>query len=92
MIPSARDRCRQGPRDRRLADPSDVELALGALLGPASRDPVLRARVPAAPTVSELIAAVYGHPARGPGRLAQRLIEEYFLLDPPVPASGGPSN
>jgi hypothetical protein len=92
VIPSARERCRQASRNRRLANPSDVEFALGALLGPASRDLALRARIPAAPTIAELVAAVYGHAPRGPERLARWLIEEYFLLDPPVPPSGGASN
>ncbi len=80
---------RQG---NRLTDPADVEFALGALLGSASRDAAFRAalaaRLPPAPTVGELVGAIYGNPVRAPARLAHRLMEAYFLLDPPVPASG----
>ena len=89
MHPSARGAGRQGDRSR-LTDPADVEFALGALLGSASRDAVFRvtlaARLPCAPTVGELVGAIYGNPGRA--RLVRRLIEAYFLLDPPVPASG----
>lgn len=87
MRPSAR----QGDRSR-LTDPADVEFALGALLGSASRDAAFRAalaaRLPSAPTVGELVGAIYGDPVRAPARLAHRLIEAYFLLDPAIPASG----
>ncbi len=82
---------RQGDRNR-LTDPADVEFALGALLGSASRDAAFRAalagRLPPAPTVGELVGAIYGSPIRAPARLAHRLMVAYFLLDPPVPASG----
>ena len=82
-----------GRRNRnRLTDPADVEFALGALLGPAGCDIAFRialaARLPAEPTVGELVGAIYGSSARAPAQLAHRLIETYFLLDPAIPASG----
>lgn len=90
MHPSASDAGRQGDRNR-LTDPADVDFALDALLGSAGRDAMFRAalaaRLPSAPTVAELVGAIYGNPARAPARLAHRLIEAYFLLDPSIPPS-----
>lgn len=91
MHPPASEGLRRGDPNR-LTDPGDVEFALSALLGSAGRDAAFRAglaaRLPSAPTVGELVGAIYGNSARAPARLAHRLIETYFLLDPPIPASG----
>ncbi len=91
MTTPARKPARPG-RPGRLADPADVEFALRALLGPAGQDAAVRdavaARLSEAPTLAELVEAACRH--RGPRarRLALRLLEAYFRLDPPVPASG----
>jgi hypothetical protein len=73
-------------------DRADVEFALRALLGPSGRDPAARAavaaRLPGAPTLDELVDAVYGRLGPRSRRAALRLIDAYFHLDPPVPASG----
>ncbi|HEY6106635.1 MAG TPA: hypothetical protein VIV59_11665 [Anaeromyxobacteraceae bacterium] len=92
MTPAAREPSCPGPPCRRLEDRADVEFALRALLGPFGRDAATRAavaaRLPRAPTLDELVDAVYGHLGPRPRRLALRLLDAYFHLDPPVPASG----
>lgn len=82
----AREPSRRGRRGHRLAERADVEFALRALLGPAARD--VAVRLPAAPTLPEILDAACGHLAPGERRAALRLLEAYFRLDPPVPASG----
>ncbi len=92
MTPAAREPCCPGGPGRRLADRADVEFALRALLGLAGRDPAARAavaaRLPAAPTLAEMVDAVFEHQGFRSRRLALRLLDAYFGLDPPVPASG----
>jgi len=92
VIPAARQPACTGRPGPRLADPADVEFALLALLGQAGRDPAARAavatRLPADPTLAELVDAVFGHLAPRSRRVALRLLEAYFHLDPPVPSSG----
>jgi hypothetical protein len=91
VTPAASEPARRA-RPGRLADRADVEFALRALLGPAGRDAAAReavaARLPEAPTLAELVEAACRH--RGPRarRLALRLLDAYFQLDPSVPASG----
>lgn len=92
MTPAAREPSCPGRPGRRLADRADVEFALRALLGPSGRDAAARAavaaRLPRAPTLDELVDAVYGRLGPRSRRIALRLLEAYFHLDPPVPASG----
>ncbi len=92
MTPAAREPCCPGSPGRRLADRADVEFALRALLGPSGRDAAVgaavAARLPGAPTLDQLVDAVYGRLGPRSRRIALRLLEAYFRLDPPVPASG----
>lgn len=85
MTPT-REPSRRGRPGRRLAERADVEFALRALLGPAA--PLAAARLPAAPTLTELLEAVCAHLGPRQRRAARRILEAYFRLDPPVPASG----
>ena len=92
MTPAVREPARRG-RPARLADPADVEFALRALLGP---EPHARAaaaaRLPDAPTLAQVVEAACGDRGRPARRLALRLLDAYFELDPPVPASGDPAS
>jgi hypothetical protein len=84
----------------RIESPQDVEFALNALLGCASRDDGLdegaRAdilgRLRPAPTVVELVEAVFvwrrthgAEEVEKAEEAARRLLCAYFLLDPPAP-------
>ncbi len=91
------------PGDR-IDDPLDVRFAIHALLGCVARDDADRAAardailagLPPAPTVRELVDAVFawrrraGPPGEGDEagrRHARGVLEAYFVLDPPL---GGP--
>lgn len=69
-----------------------MEFALRALLGPVVLDAwaraALAARLPARPTLAQVVDAVYRQQAPRSRRLALQLLDAYFHLDPPVPASG----
>jgi len=76
-----------------LEDPRDLAFALRALLGSQADAPgdcaALASRLPQAPTVAEVVEAVFAERPAGAGFPADRdsavsLLAAYFAIDPPV--------